>query len=466
MAIARRDFIRSGVAIAAVAAVDCGCNSLTVHAPPNNTGGGWDQVPAILARIVPPQFPDRDFDVTDYGAAGDGQTDCYPAFAAAIVACNKAGGGRVVVPAARYPYLVNGPIHLLSNVNLHIEEGALIEFGIDPASYLPVVLIRYQGIRCYNYSPLIYAYQQTNIAITGSGTFDGQAYHWATWVDLANPDWATLLNMVAQGVPVEDRIFGAGHHLRLTMFEPYECTNILIQGVTFLGSPFWTLHPTFCKNVTVQNVTVKPGQSNDDGCDPDSCTDVLIDGCTILTNDDNFSLKAGYGSDAVGLSPCQNVVIQNCNTLGSVWGGFTIGSNTGSTVKNVYVQNCTVGPCYYAYYIKSSSQNGGAVENVFIRSCTASTCKVFVNFLTDFDSQNGPTPPLYTNINLENMSCDEATQLAFSIIGDVRNPILYVSLSEIAVGSAGAVQEVANALFISSSNVTVAGKQVTIQGEI
>ena len=463
MSIARRDFLRSGIAVAAVAAADCGCSSLTVHPPPKGSGS-WDDVPGILARIVAPQFAARDFVVSDYGAVADGKTDCYPAFAAAIAACSKAGGGRVVAPAANASYLVNGPIHLLSDVNLYVEEGAEILFGTNPSDYLPAVLIRYQGVRCYNYSPLIYAYQQTNIAITGGGRLNGHARAWLEWEHLANPDWALLLKMVADGVPVAQRVFGDGHHLRLTMFEPYECTGVLVQGVTFIGSPFWTLHPTLCTNVTIQNVTVLPGESNDDGCDPDSCTDVLIEGSTFTTNDDNISIKAGYGADAQGLSPCRNIVVQNCRMVSTEWGGITIGSQTGSIVQDVFVENCQVGKCSSAFYIKSSSASGGGVKSVFVRSCSAAACNVLLNLETNYDFSHGDSPPLFNDINLENVSCETAKVFAFSIEGDSRNPILYVSLTDLAIGSAGSVAEVGNALFVTSSNVTVAGKQVTVSG--
>jgi polygalacturonase len=452
------------MAVAALAATNCGCADLTVRSPAQ-ASGSWADVPGILARIVPPQFPARDFFVTDYGAVGDVKVDCHPAFVAAIAACNQAGGGRVVVPAATDAYLVNGPIHLLSNVNLYLEAGARIQFGIDPSFYLPTVLVRYQGIRCYNYSPLIYAYQQANIAITGSGTIDGRAYFWAAWENLAAPDWILLQQMVAEGVPVERRVFGAGHHLRLTMFEPYECHNILLQGVTLQASPFWTIHPTFCTNVTVQNVTVLTGTSNDDGCDPDSCTDVLIEGCSFSTADDNISLKAGLGVDAQGLPPCQNIVIQNCKALRSDWSAFTIGANTGSTIQNVFIENCVAIQCLNAYYIKSNRAEGGAVENIFIRSSRALNCQQFFHLQTNYGGvYSGPSPPRFNNINLEKLSCDTASKVAFLLQGDAENPVLYVSLSDIAVGSAPIAQQVSNALFVTSSNVTVGGKPVNITG--
>jgi polygalacturonase len=464
MSIPRREFLKSGLAVAAATVCDCGCQSLSVRPPPIPTVG-WDQVPDILARIVPPAFPDNDFNVVDYGARGDGKTDCRPAFAAAIAACNKAGGGRVVVPAAKYRYLTNGPIHLLSNVNFYLEEGAVILFGANPEDYLPVVLVRYQGIRCFNYSPLIYANGQTDIAITGSGRFVGQALAWASWENLAGPDWALLQNMVADGVPVARRIFGAGHFLRLTMFEPYQCRNILVEGVTFEASPFWTMHPVFCNNVTIRNVSVLQGNSNDDGCDPDSCSDVLIEGCNFTTSDDNISLKAGYGADALGLPSCRNVVIRNCTATKSNWGAYTLGANTTANIENVFIENCVTQKSENAFYVKSNRMEGGTVQNVFIRSCKAESCNQFLCIQTDYgDTWNGSTPPLLTGIVVENMTCVQATVVAFLIEGDAENPIQYVSLSNIAVGSAPSAQQVSNTLYVNSSNITVGGQQIAING--
>jgi polygalacturonase len=464
MSIPRRQFLQSSLAVAAVAATSSGCADLTVHPPPK-TNANWDRVPGILARIVPPKFPDKDFDVTEYGARGDNKTDCHPAFVAAIDACNKAGGGRVVVPAANQQYVVNGPIQLLSNVNLYVEGGARIKFGSDPSYYLPTVQVRYQGIRCYNYSPLIYAYRQTNIAVTGSGVLDGEAYYWASWEVLAGPDFALLQQMVADGTPVEKRVFGAGHHLRLTMFEPYECQNILLQGVTLRASPFWTIHPTFCTNVTIRDVTVLAGTSNDDGCDPDSCMDVLIEGCTFNTVDDNVSLKAGYGADAVGLASCENIVIQNCTGVATDWGGFTLGSNTANTIQNVFIQNCVANRCQNAFFLKTNRAQTGAIQNIFIRSCKAVDCKQFIYMVTNYNEiTSGPKAPLINNIYIQNLSCDKAAGVAFILEGDDQNPIEYVNLNDIAVGSAGSVQRVSNALFVDSSNVTVGGKAVTIAG--
>ena len=132
-----------------------------------------------MAQITEPVFPAKDFAITDFGAKGDGQTDCKPAFDKAIEACVKAGGGRVVVPNGKW--LTNGPIHLKSNVNLHVSDGSTILFSTDPSHYLPVVLTRFEGTEVMNYSPLIYAIEQENVAVTGKGTLDGQADDGKWW---------------------------------------------------------------------------------------------------------------------------------------------------------------------------------------------------------------------------------------------------------------------------------------------
>jgi polygalacturonase len=451
----RREFLSRSLAFSAMA-------GLTRGKALSSPAGGWNQLPGILARIVPPQFPDRDFDVTDYGAVGDGQTDCRPAIAAAIQACNLAGGGRVMVPPGNY--LVNGPIHLLSNVNLYLAPASYLVFGTDPMDYLPAVEVRWQGIRCYNYSPFIYAYQQTNIALTGSGVIFGQGgtgwYQWSTRVD---EDWTVLQDMAIQSMPVEQRLFGSGHYLRPTMFEPYQCSNILLEGVTFVASPFWTIHPTFCTNVTVQNVYVMPGVLNDDGCDPDSCQDVLIKGCSFNTSDDNVSLKAGFGPDAVGLPPCANVVIMDCYAMGTDWSAFTIGSNTAGGIENVFIENCVANDCIAAFYIKSNSDTGGAVEGVWIKSSQAINCHHLLFLQTDYEGvTGGPTPPLFTNINMQGVTCAEASVSAFWLEGDPRLPIQGVALADIAIAKTSKLAEIGNVINLAATNITVAGKIVKI----
>src|SRR5205807_1445825 len=179
---------------------------------------GWDAVPAILARIKPPTFPARDFKITDYGATAGGTSDCTEAIRKAIEACHAAGGGRVVVPPGLF---LTGAIHLQSNVNLFISEGATLKFSSEPAKYLPVVYTRFEGTECMNYSPLIYAFEQENIAVTGKGVLDGSASveNWWGWTrrgaegEKGTASIRRLTDFNDKGTPVAERVFGAGFGL-------------------------------------------------------------------------------------------------------------------------------------------------------------------------------------------------------------------------------------------------------------
>ena len=204
---------------------------------------GWDAYSEIVKRISPPAFPQKDFPVTKFGAVGDGKTDCSNAFKKAIEKCHSEGGGKVVVPKGVY---LTGPLRLLTNVNLYLSKEAVIKFSTDPQKYLPVVYVRWEGVECMNYSPLIYAYEQENIAVTGEGTLDGQGSNenWWSWKgnkDINKPNQKearTKLNQMGEkSVPVTERIFGEGSYLRPNFFEPYRCKNVLVQGVIFKNSP-------------------------------------------------------------------------------------------------------------------------------------------------------------------------------------------------------------------------------------
>ncbi|HEX3730689.1 MAG TPA: hypothetical protein VHV47_12840, partial [Opitutaceae bacterium] len=215
---------------------------------------GWDQAREILDRIHAPEFPARNFAITAYGAVAGG-ADCTAAIAKAVAACHAAGGGHVSVPAGIFH---TGAIKLLSNVDLHLEPGAVLKFSTDPKAYLPAVFTRWESTECMNYSAFIYAFQQENIAVTGPGTLDGSANakNWWAWTDRdaggtspASRDAARLVAMADKDVPVEQRVFGAGHYLRPNFFSPNRCRNVLIEGITVINSPMWELNPVLCTNV-------------------------------------------------------------------------------------------------------------------------------------------------------------------------------------------------------------------------
>ncbi|MHC4597229.1 MAG: glycoside hydrolase family 28 protein [Planctomycetota bacterium] len=398
--------------------------------PVRQVNAGWEQVHGILSRINAPRFPNRDFKLTSYGAVGDGQTDCTEAFKKAISAAHEAGGGRVVVPAGSF---LTGAIHLQSNVNLHVSKGAVIRFSLNPSKYLPVVYTRFEGVECMNYSPLIYAYEQENIAITGKGTLDGQASdeNWWRWKQIQGDDVNALRNQGETGVPVERRVHGGGKLMRPNMIQPYKCQNILIEGVTIRNSPMWHIHPVLSTNITVRNVKVIGHGPNNDGCNPESCKDVLIKGCYFDTGDDCIAIKSGRNNDGRRVNvPSENIIIQNCE-MRDGHGGVVIGSEMTGGVRNVFAENCTMDSPNLdrALRIKTNSVRGGTVENIYLRNITVgqvAEAVLKINFLYG-EGDTGNYTPTVRNINLENIT-SRKSKYVVSIRGYDRSPIRDVRL--------------------------------------
>ncbi len=415
---------------------------------------GWDQVPEILSRIVPPTFPNRDFKVTDYGAAGDGVTNCNPAFNKAIAACTKAGGGRVVVPKGTF--LSNGPIHLDNNVNLHVTKNAKIIFGTNFDDYLPHVRVRWEGTECYNYSPLIYAYKKTNIAITGSGTLNGQAEStWAKWPLKLKPGTTTneqLRKMNHDNVPAEQiKIFG-----KPTMIEPFECKNVLIEGVTMEDYPFWCVHPTFCTNVTIRKLKILSHNANNDGIDPDSCTDVLIEDCYLDQSDDCLAIKAGRDNSAWRAGkPCQNIIIRNMPTN---FEGIAIGSELSGGVRNVFVYDCKYDDGN-VLYCKSNLDRGGFIKDIYIKDLDIGKARIIRLRNNYHGYRGGNFPTEFRNINIEDVHIKQGSNETISITG-VEGALVYdVFLKNIVVDTVSPpVLQIRLAENVVLTNVSIDGK--------
>lgn len=376
------------------------------------TAGHWSKVDEILKKIIQPAFSDVDFNVVELGAVNDGITDNRNVIQTAIDNCSEQGGGRVVLPEG--DYLINGPLHLKSNVNLHLEENAVIYFGYNPEDYLPLVEVRWEGTRCLNYSPFIYAYKQKNIAITGKGTIDGQQNKfWILWKLIQDNDKIRLRTMGKNLVPLEERVFGKGHFLRPTLIEPYDCENVLIEGVTVRNSPFWTIHPVFCTNVIIRGVNIQPGQSNDDGVDPESSSYVLIEDCDFYTEDDNIAIKAGRDNDAWienGGRPSENIIIRNNRFHRSNAGAISIGSEMSGGVRNVFSENNIMKNVGRPFYIKSNTDRGGVVENIFHRNAKVDTCGEIARIQLDYKGAvAGENPADFKNFFFENIEVNFAS---------------------------------------------------------
>ena len=384
---------------------------------------GWDAAAGILARIKPPVFPARDFSIADFGAVAGGKEMATDAIRRAIEACHKAGGGRVIVPPGVF---LTGAIHLLSNVNLHLAQAATLRFSTDPSAYLPAVRVRWEGNECMSYSPLIYAFEQENIAVTGEGTLDGAASNdnWWAWarrgpdrVAPASADVRALNEMGQKGVPVEKRIFGSGHFLRPNFFVPYRSRNVLIEGVTILGSPMWEVNPVLCSNVVVRGLKINSHGPNNDGCDPDSSRDVLLEKCLFDVGDDCLALKSGRNADGrrVGV-PVENLIVRGC-TMKDGHAGVAIGSEVSAGCRNVFIEDCRMDSPNLdrALRLKSNARRGGVIENIFMRKVEIG--RVAEAILTvDFLYEEGPKgtfPPVARDIVIENVTSQSSPRLFF-----------------------------------------------------
>ena len=418
----------------------------------------WAKVPEILARIRPPTFPAQDFNITGYGAKGDGVTDCTEAFRRAIQECFNANGGRVIVPPGVY---LTGAIHLKSNVNLHLEKGATIRFSTDPKKYLPVVFTRYECTEVMNYSPLVYAFEQENIAITGEGTLDGQGAAWHSWKSKA--DSTRLVRMGEDGVPVAQRIFGEGHFLRPNFIQPMRCKNVLIEGVRVVNSPMWVLHPLYSTNVTVRDVTVDTKGPNTDGCDPDSCSDVLITNCSFSDGDDCIAVKSGRDADGRRVNiPCQNLVIQNCR-FAAGHGGVALGSETAGGLRWLFAENCQFDSpdLDMAMRFKTNPARGGYIENIYLRNCSVKTAKFGIHMTQRYGSSgamDGSERPPIKDIDIRDCTFGTLTKAPIFIEGyDSKLKITDVTIANCVFESAKNKSTVTNASRIFLSNVRGSG---------
>lgn len=389
---------------------------------------GWDQAvyDQIISRIKAPTFKERVFPITKYGASeNNAAAKNQKAINKAIKAASKAGGGKVIVPAGIW---MTGAITLQSNVNLVIEKGATLRFAFDTDLY-PLVYTRWEGLDCMNYQPCIYAIDCINIGLTGEGIIDGYGSNERWWYMKGNKHHGyngqaecqlnegcrkALIKMCDDNVPVSKRIFGKGKGLRPQLVNFVRCQNVLIEGVQMLNSPFWVMHPMFCKNLTVKNVTVINDGPNGDGCDPESCEDVLIDGCTFQTGDDCIALKSGRNGDGLRANkPCENVIVRNC-TMADGHGGVVIGSEISGGCNNIFAENCKMDSPNLdrVLRIKSNTCRGGINQNIFMRNIEVGQCKEAVMRINLMYEPEEPAErghiPTVRNVYMENVTCQKS----------------------------------------------------------
>ncbi len=385
----------------------------------------------------------------------------------------------MVVPRGVF---LTGAIHLENNVDLHVSEGATLLFSTDPMDYMPLVYTRFESTECMNYSPFIYAFEKQNVGITGGGLLDGQAdeEHWWNWtrkaraggtrddkISAPHSDVKTLVEeMGNKDVPVEQRIFGPGHYLRPNFVQPYRCRNVLLEGFSIKRSPMWELNPTLCRNVTVRNISIDSHGPNNDGCDPDACSDVLIEKCTFSTGDDCIAIKAGRNRDGrrVGV-PTTNVIVQDCS-MRDGHGGVSIGSEVSGGIKNVYIRRCEMSSPHLqrALRIKTNSYRGGTVENVAFLDITVGQVAedvIAVDFFYE-EGEGGPFRPLVKDILISNVTCQKS-KYGIYLAGYKDAPITGVTISHCIFNDAAEGNISENVEDVKLEDVIVNGKQIGLR---
>jgi polygalacturonase len=413
---------------------------------------------AILKSIKEPQISNHTLLITDFGAIGDSATDAKPAFDKAILACKEKNGGKIVVPAG--VYLINGPIHLVSNSSLEIQKGAKLVFGTNPADYLPVVPTSWEGTFLSNYSPLIYAYQAENVAITGEGIIDGNGKDgFSKWYDRQKPAQQLSRKMNHEDVPVKDRIFGEGHYLRPQLIQFFACKNILLEGVTIINSPFWCVHFLKSENIIARKVKFDAFNKNNDGFDPEYSKNILIEDIDFNNADDNVAVKAGRDHEGrkTGVSS-ENIIIRNCRFKGLH--GVVIGSEMSAGVQNVFVENCTYsGFCKRGIYLKSNPDRGGFIRDIYVNDVEFGNVEDGV-FITSF--YHGEGKGFETDIHnvfIENLSFKSVSHAGLVVQGYPSKKVRNIHFSNVRIDSCATAVSFTNAEQIVFNNVVI-GQEV------
>jgi polygalacturonase len=389
------------------------------------------------------------YDVSQLGADSRGETLCTHIINQAIQSAANDGGGTIYFPAGLY---LTGAIHLESNITIHIESGATIRFSDNFDHYLPFVQMRWEGVVMNSFSPLFHAAGKENLTICGRGKIDGQGKKW--WDEhhrinqtLQNPaqtqtltPYQTLWDENNTTLTVEPYYQKSINRkfFRPPFIQFFQCKNILIEGITIVNSPFWTVNPEFCDNVTVNGITIinDPSSPNTDGVNPSSCSNVHISNCHIDVGDDCITIKSGRDKDGrTWNKPCENITITNCTMLAG-HGGVVIGSEMSGGVKKVTISNCVFDGTDAGIRLKSSRGRGGIVEEIRVDNIVMNNIQKNA-FIFDlfYDKSSTPEPlsertPIFRNIHLSNITGNNIKKIGY-IAGLEEMPIDEISFSNI-----------------------------------
>jgi len=418
--------------------------------------------------FTPPTIPCVMFPITSYGATTTGSNTA--SFAATVAAAKAAGGGVVDVSSGTWS---TGAIHLDSNIELHLEAGATISFTTTVnATEYPTVLTRWEGLDVMNWSPMVYALNATNVAITGSGTLQGPGNNWgggiANWKSGSTAEAKRIYQIYYAALPK-----GVGtipspptsaimNGLRPTFVECNGCTNFMMDGPTLTGSIYWTIHPLYSSNVIVRNLNIDSTatSSNGDGTDPDSCEKCLIDNVTYATSDDIIAIKSGLNEDGIAVGkPTHNLVIRNITATAGH--GLSVGSEISGGVNNVYVTSTTtnsLGGMQFLFRLKTLAGRGGTSQNIFYENAAGSASTNALAITTAYTSStiapyDTSLIPLVNGVHFSNVSGSGGVVLTgISTSQTLQN----ISFNNVTVTGSSSCTHVSN-LSLASSSVGLTG---------
>lgn len=419
--------------------------------------------PFAMEPIKEYVFPEKRFPITKYGAKPSGEYSNTKAIDKAIKACNKAGGGTVVVPKGEW---LTGPIHFMSNVNLHLDEGAVLVFSDNYMEYLPAVQTSWEGLECFNYSPLVYAFQCENIAITGTGKLQPRIKGWSPWFKRPKEHLEASKQLYTYGatdVPVEQRQMAVGkNNMRPHLIHFNRCRNILLDSFRINGSPFWTIHLFLCDGGIARNLNVYAHNHNNDGIDLEMTRNVLVENCSFDQGDDAIVIKSGRNRDAWRVNqPTENVVIRNCKVVkGHCFLG--IGSEMSGGVRNIYMENCeATDSVFRMMYLKTNHRRGGFIHHVYMKNCKGTCAGRMFEIDTDVLYQWKDLVPTYEtritpihDIYMEDCEMKRADAI-YEIKGDARKPVHDIYLKNLKVGLVRKfINKSSNTFNVRTENVT------------
>ena len=401
-----------------------------------STFANGEQRDSVLRLITGASQPQYDVNIIKLGAKGDGVKDCKPVFDKAMRLAERKGGAHIIVPAGTY--LLNGPIHMVSNVCLDLQEGAVLRFSNNHMHYLPMVKTSWEGTFVQNYSPFIYGYGVHDVSIIGKGTIDGNAATFSSWTKLQNPGKLLSRQMNHEQRPVDDRLLGEGYYLRPHLIQFYKIRNVTISDVFITNSPFWCVHLLQSENIVCRSIRFDAKLVNNDGIDPEMSRNVLIEDIHFNNGDDNIAIKSGRDNDGwVADTPSENIIIRRCHFKGLH--AVVIGSEMSAGVRNVWIDSCDyAGYCKRAVYVKTNPDRGGFVYNINVRDCVFDEVEDLIYVTSKFAGE-GLDNNHFTDINglhIDGLRCRKVRRHAFVLQGTAHKPICDVSIRNVDIQEA------------------------------